>query len=370
MNTISLNLSEINLTRHQHFEERLIQLDEKIDDLLFNEAQPVKKLNVKKYIDNYRKKLKLLNYEENNEHNLISEYVSQINESDDKTKYDNYIKKVKEKRSVGIDEIRSHGVKVEELRRRLAIQKQIEKLSREEEIKFTNEKLSISVEYTKKQMQKMKKKIQEESEQKEKLNKAVKNLKKNEFTKIIGEYYKPESVIYKIIDVKNISNRKSSNSPSSSPKPKLQLIQNNSIKKRKKSLHQRNKRSSQSPTDFKPNLYSPVIIKSPLDKKPDYLEEVRKLNQRKNSIQSSNFNILSDNKWDKLLESADNSTLQSRIEIVKSQAELLENKAKQAEKIIKVGGLYKNLDKSGKASELFIDSIKAKLAVLNKINNL
>jgi Txe/YoeB family toxin of Txe-Axe toxin-antitoxin module len=363
MKTITLNLSEENLGRHQHFEERLNQLDEKLDDLLFIESQPVRKLNVRKYIDNYRKELKRIEDEENNGHNLISEYVSQINESQDKTKYDNYIKKVIVNRSVGLDEIRSHGAKIEELRRRLALQKQLEKISREEEIKYTNEKLSMSVEYTKKQVEKMKRIIQEESEQKEKLNNAVKYLKKNEFSKIIGDYFKPENLKHKKIDI--ISNQKSSNSPISSPKPPLKIIP---IQNNKQTLH--HERSSQSPVDFKPKFYSPVIIKTPLEKKPDYLAEERKLNQGKLSMQSSNSNILSDNKWDKLLESAENSSLHSRIEIVKSQAEMLENKAKQAEKIIKVGGLYKNPEKSEKVSELFIDSIKAKLAILNKINKL
>ncbi len=48
MKTNSLNLSDINLTRNQHFEERLIRLDEKIDDLLFIESEPIKKIKCKK----------------------------------------------------------------------------------------------------------------------------------------------------------------------------------------------------------------------------------------------------------------------------------------------------------------------------------
>lgn len=108
---------------------------------------------------------------------------------------------------------------------------------------------------------------------------------------------------------------------------------------------------------------SPIIIKTPLVKKPDYLTESRII---KESMRKSAEASPSPKKWNKLLNS--NKAVLESIQSVKILAEELERKAKMKEQLMKVKGTI-DTDLSQQVSTMLIDSIHAKLAILNKVNS-
>ena len=102
--------------------------------------------------------------------------------------------------------------------------------------------------------------------------------------------------------------------------------------------------------------------KEPMEKLPDYLTEMRlQKKMKKNNSQSKMIG----NDWDKMLKSTKGS-LYENVEKVKQKAEELENKAKMDEKLIQNGDV--NADLHQKVSGYLIDAIKAKISILENIN--
>jgi hypothetical protein len=340
MTSVSLLMSEESMNRYMKFENRIKELGDKLEGILQIEQRPSRKLNVKRYIDSYFREVR--SHERDRDgHHLLYDLMQQVEQSEDKTKYEEYVKrKIIINRSVNLDEINSHKAKYEEIKRRFAYQKHLEKMHREKDIKDTNDKLSTSVEYTKRQLEKYKK--TEENEEREKIEHAVKNLKKNEFSHIVSEYFKPLN----------------------SPKPTYNIQNNNKNEKIRKSWNPHHKKSA----SISPVHKKETIIKTPLLKKPDYLLEMRK-NKDANSNQPR-----PEKKWENMLrvdEKYDSKNIYNQIKDVKMKADMLENKAKMEEKILKAaGGLVNYPEKGVKMSEMLIESMKAKLAILNKMNKL
>ena len=98
------------------------------------------------------------------------------------------------------------------------------------------------------------------------------------------------------------------------------------------------------------------------EKLPDYLTEMRLEKTMKKNISQSKVNT---NDWDKMLKSTKGSLYQN-VEKVKQKAELLENKAKMNEKLLQNGEVNPNLQQ--KVSGYLIDAIKAKISILENIN--
>jgi hypothetical protein len=126
---------------------------------------------------------------------------------------------------------------------------------------------------------------------------------------------------------------------------------------------------SSSPKDMK-KLLSPIEKKTPLDRKPNYLIEFR--NQRQNNGNSLQevYSFSNEKKWENMLNlnNGDNSLIEN-IDNVKMKADFLELKAKRGEKLLKVnGGIKMNPETGLKVSNYLVESIKAKLAILNKLN--
>ena len=87
--------------------------------------------------------------------------------------------------------------------------------------------------------------------------------------------------------------------------------------------------------------------------------------EKKNSLFLSPNNK---SKWDKII-SDKKGNLVDNINKVKEKADILEKEANMKEKVLKLnGGIENNPELGKKLSSLIIDSIEAKLSIINSIN--
>ena len=132
---------------------------------------------------------------------------------------------------------------------------------------------------------------------------------------------------------------------------------------------------------------SPIRIVFPVHPKPqtkiDYLSEMRiekekkkekKKNLKRNALSSQktddniNDKALNNEKWEKVFKN-DKGSLMQNINIVKEKAKIIDDEVKKKEKILKInGGVENNPEIGQKISDLIIDSIEAKLSILNKVS--
>ena len=133
-------------------------------------------------------------------------------------------------------------------------------------------------------------------------------------------------------------------------KLKLELDEQEKINKNKNLNQSKRARSAQK--------------REPLEKLPDYLTEMRNKNEKISNNSQTKFRT---NDWDKMLKN-NKGNLMENVEKVKKKAEELENKAKMNEKLLQntSGGIDFNLQQ--KVSGYYLDSIKAKLSILENIN--
>ena len=110
----------------------------------------------------------------------------------------------------------------------------------------------------------------------------------------------------------------------------------------------------------------------PLHPKPklriDYLTEIITKKEKQKSTSKEKKDIEQDfnkEKWNKEINDK-NGTVIANIDYVKEQAKIMDNKIKQKEQYLKLtGGIENNPEVGQKVSELIIDSIGAKLSILN-----
>ena len=109
------------------------------------------------------------------------------------------------------------------------------------------------------------------------------------------------------------------------------------------------------------------------DKKIDYLKKIYNNKTYKESKVNDNQSLLVDKnknnkkKWDDILKEKNN-TLLDNIEIIKRKADIIDREADKNEKILKLnGGIATNPKLGRKVSNLLLDSIQAKLSILNQI---
>ena len=105
--------------------------------------------------------------------------------------------------------------------------------------------------------------------------------------------------------------------------------------------------------------------REPLEKLPDYLTEMRMKNSDK--ISNNSQTKFRTNDWEKMLKNNKGNLLEN-VEKVKKKVEELENKAKMNEKLLqnKDGGI--DIDLQQKVSGYLLDAIKAKLSIIENIN--
>ena len=109
---------------------------------------------------------------------------------------------------------------------------------------------------------------------------------------------------------------------------------------------------------------TPVIIKKPLDKPIDYLLEERM--KKNKELNTSGEKDIVNYHWDKMLNDNNNNIVQN-IENVKNKAELLQQQAENKKQLLRLKGNDAELGEE--IGNLYINSIEAKLQILNAINN-
>ena len=129
----------------------------------------------------------------------------------------------------------------------------------------------------------------------------------------------------------------------------------------------------------KKKINSPIRLAYPLHPKPktkiDYLSELRiekeKKKLKRNAFSNEKNNKEDNNnlKWEKAI-NYEKGTFMENIIYVKEKAKIMDNEVKKNEKILKLYGGVKNNPQIGqKISNLLIDSIEAKLSILDKFKD-
>ena len=131
----------------------------------------------------------------------------------------------------------------------------------------------------------------------------------------------------------------------------------------KKALNKKPKRNALSSHSERKKISIP-------DKKIDYLQNLK--NERKEKERNKSASPIEkrySKKWNKMIKSK-NGNLIDNVNNVKREAEYLEKEAVENEKLLKIkGGIEKNPELGEKISSLLIDSIQAKLSILNHVEN-
>ena len=129
----------------------------------------------------------------------------------------------------------------------------------------------------------------------------------------------------------------------------------------KKALNKKPKRNALSSHSERKKISIP-------DKKIDYLQNLK--NERKEKERNKSASPIEkrySKKWNKMIKSK-NGNLIDNVNNVKREAEYLEKEAVENEKLLKIkGGIEKNPELGEKISSLLIDSIQAKLSILNHV---
>ena len=311
----------------------------------------------------------------------VNEYLFKALENKYKEKANNEIKveilKHKEKmkeNSVSLEEIFDFEKKQKELELKRLAEIEEEKKKLKEQWKQTKDilpKFESSVMQIIKEEEKKNKEKRELEEFKKKLKQQeIKNygevVNKLFLPKINQSMKKEREDRIKNLDIKNniqhITKKKNNgriilkkpdpNKPSKYPwKLKLELDEQEKINRNKNENQEKRARSAQK--------------REPLEKMPDYLTEMRTKNAEKMSnVSQTKFRT---NNWDKMLKN-NKGNLMENVEKVQKKVEELENKAKMNEKLLQntTGGI--DIDLQQKVSGYLLDAIKAKLSIIENIN--
>ena len=311
----------------------------------------------------------------------VNEYLFKALENKYKEKTNNEIKveilKHKEKmkeNSVSLEEIFDFEKKQKELELKRLAEIEEEKKKLKEQWKQTKDilpKFESSVMQMIKEEEKKNKEKKELEEFKKKLKQQeIKNygeaVNKLFLPKINQSMKKEREDRIKNLDIKNniqhITKKKNNgriilkkpdpNKPSKYPwKLKLELDEQEKINRNKNDNQEKRARSAQK--------------REPLEKMPDYLTEMRTKNAEKMSnVSQTKFRT---NNWDRMLKN-NKGNLMENVEKVQKKVEELENKAKMNEKLLQntTGGI--DIDLQQKVSGYLLDAIKAKLSIIENIN--
>ena len=154
---------------------------------------------------------------------------------------------------------------------------------------------------------------------------------------------------------------------------KIKLKVNNSVNKVNKNINTNTSPNldTNNNNDNKKILSPPIRIVYPFhpnaDKKIDYLTKLRIEKEKRKSLSNEKKEENSNNiKWIKALNNNEGNVFEN-INMIKEQAKVLDDEVKMKEQIIKLNGGMKNNPEIGqKLSNLIINSIEAKLSILNK----
>ena len=277
--------------------------------------------------------------------------------------------------SVSLEEIFDFEKKQKELEIKRMIEIEEEKKKLKEQWKLNKD---ILPKFESNMMQMIKEEEKKNREKKE-LDEFKKKLKQQEiknYSEVVNKLFLPKinhsmkkerEDRIKNLDIKNniqhITKKKNNgrillkkpdpNKPSKySWKLKLEIEEPDKLSKNKKNNNQEKRaRSAQK--------------RQPLEKLPDYLTEMRTKNVEK--LSNNSQTKFKTNDWDKMLKNNKGNLIEN-VEKVQKKVEELENKAKMNEKLLQntTGGI--DLDLQQKVSGYLLDAIKAKLSIIENIN--
>jgi hypothetical protein len=357
--------------------EKMLEIEETISKIIKTEFSinnsSKNKINLKKYIEHYESGKKQLEKDQKESEamqiliermNLKQDEVSQIEE-------ENANKKRIVKTKLG--DLKAHMEKCDRQRSLSLARKQLNRIERDSMLREENEKLSASFEYSKRNLQEYERR-DKELQMKQKHENAMKSIKVKEFSKIVNENLVnkadlklKEEINKRIIEL---------NSPTIVKKHKrtTKSVVLKEMKDKGKynwdlklgSIAQiENTEGSSNPLKKKKGVSSPIVVKKPLIVRPDYLTEKRIV---KEYLNPNIYKVYNTHKWDKMLNHK-NYPLIKNIEKVKNEMDVIDQKVKMKEQFLRNnGGVLSNAHLGEDISNLLVDSIKAKLAILNKIN--
>ena len=372
------------------FDEKYNRILLKIESLINDDYNPK---NIKKYIDEYK-------IDSAMEKRNLNKNVQDCNLNNNSN--NSQIIDERRKKSVGLKEIREHGLKFDKMKIKRIANNELKKMKMKEQENEYILKMEKQFNVNMKKFPEIKNLNEEENEKKKLL--IDKSLKIKKFSKLVNRFnfenfQKQKNLKTKLeMEFRNHSsdtrngnkingnlspiknnnkekkNSKGNNINDTSQSNKIKREKNlikkenknqkyslpNILKKKNNNILDNNKKQNLSNNKYeKENKYN-IDIRKPLVNRPDYLHQKnlqifpiskKKIYEKKQIYNSKEDYIDNLNK-------------------LKLQAEKYEDEAKKEEKLIKLnGGIKYNAEKCAKVSSLLYDSISTKLALLKQINS-
>lgn len=288
------------------------------------------------------------------------------------------------------EELNEFAKKVSDNREKILYEKEKARLVKLEELITVNATLPKAESMAYQRVLAEKHEIKEKQE-KEKLDKIYKNMKIQNFSKLIHEkiYPKPDLTKQKEIEerINKLNNKRPKRYHKSSNRKtaRYKLVKGKGSKSRSpsknNSLHavsEMHRSKSDSRLRQASGVKKPVKILKPLLKMPDYLSEIRnkktknELNSKFLSYYTFIFLIdeedLNTDNWDKMMKDNKHTYIQN-VERVMEKANKLDEKIKMKEKVLRYAqSSGKVAEETQKLSEIKLEAIKAKLAILDGLN--
>ena len=370
------------------FDEKYNRILLKIESLINDDYNPK---NIKKYIDEYK-------IDSAMEKRNLNKNVQDCNLNNNSN--NSQIIDERRKKSVGLKEIREHGLKFDKMKIKRIANNELKKMKMKEQENEYILKMEKQFNVNMKKFPEIKNLNEEENEKKKLL--IDKSLKMKKFSKLVNRFnfenfQKQKNLKTKLeMEFRNHSsdtrngnkingnlspiknnnkekkNSKGNNINDTSQSNKIKREKNlikkenknqkyslpNILKKKNNNILDNNKKHNLSNNKYeKENKYN-LDIRKPLVNRPDHQKNLqifpiskKKIYEKKQIYNSKEDYIDNLNK-------------------LKLQAEKYEDEAKKEEKLIKLnGGIKYNAEKCAKVSSLLYDSISTKLALLKQINS-
>lgn len=361
------------------FERRKTELKSKMDkyDNIIKEGSSEKMHSRNTYkfaeLENREKKIKL------EEQSKLKEKLIKL-----QLEKKNYLKPVTR------EELNEFSKKVTDDREKILYEKEKARLVKLEELITVNATLpkAESLAYQKILAEKQELK---EKQEKEKLDKIYKNMKIQNFSKLIHEKIPPKPDLTKKKEIEERINKLNNKRPkryhksSSRKAAKYKLVRgkggsasrSNSKNKSIGAVSELHRSKSDSKLRQASGVKKPIKILKPLQKNPDYLLEFRNKKRNEQDDNSKSINNpyyfideenLNTGNWDKMMKDNKHTYIQN-VERVMVKANKLDEKIKMKEKVLRYAqSTGKVAEETKKLSEIKLEAIKAKLAILDGLN--
>lgn len=375
--------------------EKLTDLESRINNIIKSEEKNKPKIKLKQFIDKYKKQA-IQDEKVEKDKELFSYMIKKVNPQESDTKierfYEGNVSKKIERET--LEDIENHKHHYDKVKLKIHLDNEVARIEKKEELKVINEKLSNSLDYSLNyiNIKNSQKKSEEMSPIEIKAAKEEvlkkKNFRMKEFARVIQDGMRPPVSEEKHLEleesIKKLYDKTVKKHVRKTRAVVLKPIENKNKYSWELKLDKVEYKDPFNPPVPIPKAASPVTVKQPLSKRPDYLTENRQIKEML-SLQNPEIKEqkerIKNKLFEKMLEADTNPAnnqvnsksaahLVHNVENLKMQSKLLEEQAKMKQQLLKnSGGSKINPELSKDVSNLLINSIQAKLAILNKINN-